>query len=97
LAPFAPHIAEELWEGLGNDSSVHTTPWPKYDESKIVEDTVTIAVQVNGKVRAEMSVSSDASQENIESEAKEKIEKWLNGEVERVIFVQNRLINFVTL
>ena len=95
LAPFAPHIAEELWNDLGNEESVHVAPWPEYDENKIVEESVTIAVQVNGKVRAEMSVPTNAPQEDVESDAKEKIKKWLDGEAKKVIYVSNRLINFV--
>jgi len=95
LAPFAPHIAEELWEMLGHKNSVHTAPWPSYDISKTKDDIVTIAVQVNGKVRAEINVPIDALQEGVESEAKEKLEKWLDGEVKKVVYVPNRLINFV--
>lgn len=96
LAPFAPHIAEELWHELGHKTSIHLEPWSEYDESKIVEDEVAIAIQVNGKVRGEMSVSFDAKQEDVEGDAKKEISKWLDGaEIKKTIYVPNRLINFV--
>jgi len=96
LAPFAPHVTDEIWHELGNEGSVHIAPWPKYDESKLDADTVTIAVQVNGKTRAEITLPRDVSQEQAEKAAKEAAAKWLEGkEPARVIFVANRLINLV--
>lgn len=101
LAPFAPHLAEEVWvELLGEEFSVHKAKWPEYDDSKISSDTVTVAIQINGKVRAQMTVSADQSKskEEIEQLAKkdEKVAKWLEGkEIRKVIFVPGRLINFV--
>lgn len=99
VAPFAPHIADELWTTLGNKKSIHLSGWPKVDPAKIVSDTVRIAVQVNGKVREELEIENDWSEEKIKEEALslENIKKWLNkATVSKVIFVKNRLINIVT-
>jgi leucyl-tRNA synthetase len=96
LAPFAPHITEELWHELGTAGSVHVSSWPGFDESKLLADTVTIAVQVNGKTRAEITVPRDVVKETARGLAEEAAAKWLEGrEVARVIFVANRLINLV--
>lgn len=102
LAPFAPHLAEEVWVGiLGQPFSVHTAKWPKYDDSLIVNDTVTIVIQVNGKLRGQLTINNlqfTNNKEEIEKIAKsdEKISKWLDGkEVKKVIFVPGKLINFV--
>ena len=66
LAPIAPHIAEELWQLLGHNSTLSYEQWPTYDEAKLVDDEVEIAVQVAGKVRAKIVVAKDASKEDIE-------------------------------
>ena len=98
VAPFAPHIAEEMWRQLGRDSSVHTATWPSWDESLTVEDTVTIALQVNGKVRAEVSVSKDADKAQLETAAleNERIKELLEGaKPKRIIVVPGRLVNIV--
>lgn len=65
LAPFAPHIAEEIWESLGNKSSIHLEKWPEYDVKLAKDDTYVIAVQVNGKVRAEIEIGDGASEEDV--------------------------------
>ena len=97
LAPFAPHIAEELWQQLGHEESVHTTDWPVYDEAYLSNDTMTIAVQVNGKLRATLEVSSDSDEASIVAAAKghENIKAHLNGEPKRVIYVPSKLLNLV--
>ena len=95
LAPFAPHMAEELWHRLGNENSIHLEAWPEYDESKLSTDEVTIAVQVNGKTRAQVVVAAEAGEETVRPAAEEEVAKWLEGEVKKVIFVPGRLINFV--
>lgn len=98
VAPFAPHIAEEMWQQLGHEGSVHTAAWPTWDESLTVEDTVTIAVQVNGKVRAEVVVSKDADKATLETAALEndRVKEFLAGnEPKRVIVVPGRLVNIV--
>jgi leucyl-tRNA synthetase len=98
LAPFAPHIAEELWHELGQTGSVHTSNWPVHDEKYLHSDTITIVVQVNGKVRSNVSVPADASEEAIVKAAKldSKVAGHLkNKEVRKTIYVPQRLINFV--
>jgi len=98
LSPFAPHMAEELWNQLGHDKTIAYEPWPEYDESKLVNDTVTIAVQVNGKVRASISVSPDALEEEVTAIAlaEENVVKWMEGnETKKVIYVQGKIVNIV--
>ena len=72
LSPFAPHIAEELWQALGHDETLAYEPWPTYDESLLVEDEMEIPVQINGKVRAKITVPADADQAKIEDTARHR-------------------------
>jgi leucyl-tRNA synthetase len=98
LAPFAPHITEELWSEFGHEDSIHISEWPAYDEKYLVSETMTIAVQVNGKIRAEIEVSSSATQEQITEEAKkaEKVVPYLEGkEIRKTIYVPGKLVSFV--
>ncbi|MFA7285736.1 MAG: class I tRNA ligase family protein [Candidatus Paceibacterota bacterium] len=98
LAPFAPHITEELWTELGNKKSIHVSEWPKVEKKFLKQDTVKIVVQVNGKVRTEMLVDIDESEESVKNKVlkDQVIEKFLSGqEIKRVIYVKNRLINIV--
>jgi len=98
LAPFAPHLAEELWEMLGNKNSIHTTEWPEYDEKIIQEDKVQIVVQINGKHKATLIFSKDANQKEVEkiSKKNESVKKTLAEQnIKRVVFIKNKLINFV--
>jgi leucyl-tRNA synthetase len=98
IAPFAPHVAEELWHSLGHEDSIHTQTWPTFDLSKTVDDIVTYAVQINGKVRDEIEVAADMSQPEIESRAmaSEKVQQWMEGRTpKKVIFVKGRLVNIV--
>ncbi|MCB9798977.1 class I tRNA ligase family protein [Candidatus Nomurabacteria bacterium] len=98
LAPYAPHITEELWEQLGHNDSITTQPWPVYDESKLVDDMITLVVQVNGKVRANMEVSADIDEETAKASALElpAVQKWLEGkEPKKVIFVKGKLVSVV--
>lgn len=98
LAPFAPHLAEELWEQLGNDGSVHVSEWPTYDENYLKSDTISIAVQVNGKLRGEVVVSFDASQEVVQAAARANTTisaHLLNKEVRKIIYIPGRILNFV--
>lgn len=98
LAPFAPYLAEELWEREGGKFSVHTQSWPTFDPAKIAESEITVIVQVNGKVRDLLAVPADSTQKDIEESAKksEKIQKYLTGtSIGKVIVVPGRLINFV--
>ncbi len=96
LAPFAPHFSEELWHEFGHEESVHVAKWPIWDEKLVVEDQITLAVQINGKVRAEVTVSADSSKEEIIGEAKEAAEEYLVGkEVKKIIYVPGRLVSLV--
>jgi len=100
LAPFAPYITEELWKRLGNKFSVHQQRWPKYDRDLISEEVVTIAVQVNGKLRATIEVGSKKCEagEEVGEIAREndKVKKYLEGrEIRKIVFVPGKLINFV--
>ena len=99
VAPFAPHIAEELWERLGHAESIFEgANWPEFDESKAAETTLEIAIQVNGKLRASVSVEKGAPEEEVvaAARAEENVQRHLDGAVERrVIFVKDRLVNFV--
>jgi leucyl-tRNA synthetase len=97
LAPFAPHISEELWQQLGETGSIHISDWPSYDEKYLVHNTVTIAVQVNGKLRGEVEVASDADEATVVKAAKasERVVVYLTGEPKKTIYVPGRLINFV--
>ncbi|QOV88143.1 leucine--tRNA ligase [Humisphaera borealis] len=98
LAPFAPHIAEEIWERLGHHKSLTQRPWPTYDPAKLVEDTVELAVQVNGKVRGKITVAADASQEDVLKAAAvaEGVSSYLEGkEIKKKIYVPKKLVSFV--
>ncbi|MBM3272546.1 class I tRNA ligase family protein [Candidatus Kaiserbacteria bacterium] len=96
LAPFAPHISEELWSVLKQKGSVHVAAWPKYDKKKLVADTITIAVQINGKTRAEAKVPQGASKEDQEAAAHAAVADRLTGQtIQRAIVVPGRLVNFV--
>lgn len=99
LSPFAPHITEELWNALGHKSLIVTETWPRPDNKKLQEVEVKMAIQINGKVRGECLVNFEMSENEIVDVAKSSpgIDKWLLGrEVVKVIFVKNRLVNFVT-
>jgi len=99
LAPFVPHVAEELWHRLGNKTSVHLEEWPKYDDAKTVDDTVTIAVQVNGKVRGTLEIAPDTPEEDVKKRALESdmAKKWIgDSSVEKRVYVSGRLISIVT-
>ncbi len=98
LAPFAPHMAEELWEILGHDESLAYAPWPEHDESLLVSDRREIAVQVNGKVRGTAIVAADASKEAVLEAAKsiENVQRHLEGKaIRKEIVVPGRLVNLV--
>ncbi|HVV26260.1 MAG TPA: leucine--tRNA ligase [Candidatus Saccharimonadales bacterium] len=98
LAPFAPHITEELWHQLGHAETIHLSPWPQYDETYLVRDTVTIAVQVNGKLRGEVEVPADAAEADVlaAAQAHDKVAGYVHGQtVKKSIYVPGRLVNFV--
>ena len=98
LAPVAPHIAEELWQRLGKEYSIHTQEWPQVDESAIVVDEISMAVQVNGKVRDRITVAADADEATVKAAAlaSETIQKFLEGkEPRKVIVIKGSLVNIV--
>ncbi|MBM3257667.1 MAG: leucine--tRNA ligase [Candidatus Nealsonbacteria bacterium] len=98
LAPFAPHATEELWSNLGNKGSVHKQVWPKYDKKLIKDETITLIVQVNGRVRDKIAVEADISEEKAKELAisSQNVKKWIqNKEIKKVIFIPRRLINIV--
>lgn len=97
LAPFAPHMAEELWQQLDEKGSVAHISWPEADPKYLVDETATYVIQVNGKMRGRFELPKDQSEEKIISLARENpnIAKHLAGEIEKVVFVPNKLLNFV--
>jgi len=98
LAPFVPHVANELWEQTGHRDRLDEVPWPRYSEEAIEEEKLLIVVQVNGKVRGKIIVPADATRERIESEAlaEPKVVDFLDGKkVQRVVYVPRRLVNIV--
>ncbi|MBU2523879.1 leucine--tRNA ligase [Patescibacteria group bacterium] len=100
IAPIAPHLAEELWHRLGEKECVFNEEWPTYDKELIVEDTVEIAVQVNGKVRGSLVIEADASKEKVLKAAKEilNVAKHLSeGALKKEIYVAGKIVNFVVL
>ena len=98
LSPLAPHIAEELWERLGHEESLSYSNWPSVDEKYLVEDMVSLAVQVNGKVRGTIQVPADAAKESVLDQAKvlENVQKHLEGKtLRKEIYVPGRIVNLV--
>jgi len=99
VAPFAPHIAEELWERMGNEGSIFDgAHWPAYDDAKTVDDTVKVAVQVNGKLRGTVDVAPGSPEAAVvaAARAEENVSRHLEGvTVRKVVFVKDRLVNFV--
>src|SRR3990167_1407842 len=98
LAPFAPHISEELWSALGTRKSVHNGPWPSYDERLVMREDVIIAVQVDGRIRGDFEATRGLSRDELKKRAVElpSLQRWLEGkEVRSVIVVPDRLVNIV--
>ena len=98
LSPFSPHIAEELWAALGGNGIIANAEWPEIHEPLLVDDTVTIAVQVNGKMRSKIELPVDCAKDVAEKAALvlPEVEKHLQGRApKRVIVVPNRIVNVV--
>jgi leucyl-tRNA synthetase len=98
LSPFAPHLAEELWERLGHDRSLATEPWPEPDPERLVQEMITLVVQVNGKRRDEIEVPAEADEDTIRAAAlaSEGVQRHLGGrEPKKLIVVPGRLVNLV--
>lgn len=98
IAPFMPHLAEELWQQLGNKDILATRHWPKFEQALCTEDEVTIAVQVNGKLRATISCKAEASREEVESLAMQNknVQDYIKDkQIKKVIFVPGKIVNVV--
>jgi len=100
LAPFAPHIAEELWQHLGQKGSIHHQPWPQLDEAALVADEITLVIQIMGKTRGTIDVPADSDKAALEQYARESdiAQRYLEGkEIKKVIVVPGKLVNFVAM
>ena len=98
ISAMTPHVCEEMWQKLGHSTTLLYTPFPEHDESLLKTDTVSVVVQVNGKLRANIDVPAGASKEDVERTAREheSVAKWLEGKtVRRAVYVKDKLINFV--
>ena len=96
--PFIPHLSEEIWSLLGHKESISNAPWPEFNETLTQTDEVTIAVQVNGKLRANISLNKDSREEMAVNTALEleKVQNYTSeGTIVKTIYVPNRLLNFV--
>lgn len=98
LAPFAPHITEELWQKQEYKTSIHKAVWPKYNPKKLIDESVKIAVQINGKTRTEIEIQRDSSEKEVLTVFKKTnvYSKWCQGrEIKKIIYIPNRIINIV--
>ncbi len=98
LNPLCPHVTEEIWEILGHDNTIAYEEWPKYDESKLTEDTITIAVQVNGKVRDTITIGTDESEEDVKAKALEceNVKRHLDGlEIVKIMVIKGKIVTIV--
>ena len=98
MNPICPHITEEMWERLGHDKTIACEPWPTYDESKTIDDTISIGVQVNGKLRGTIEITLDEEEESIKEKAlnQENVKKFTEGkEIVKVIVIKGKIVNIV--
>ena len=95
LAPFAPHLTEEIWEAYGHEDSVFHAEWPKADEEAMKDDEIEVPVQINGKTRAVISISAEASKEEAIAAGKEAVADKLTGTIVKEIYVPKKIINIV--
>ncbi len=98
LAPFAPHITEEIWFNLQEKKSIHLSSWPKYDEKKIIDKNVKIIIQINGKVRTELIISNDMKEEEVKKKAlaNKVVISWIkNSKIKRIIYINGRVVSIV--
>ncbi len=95
LNPVAPHITEEMWEAIGCEGRVYEQTWPQFDEAKTVENTVEIAVQINGKLKSTLNIGKDDPKDQVIARAKELIADKLNGTIVKEIYVPGRIVNIV--
>ena len=95
LNPVAPHITEEIWQTVGFEGRIYQTTWPEFDESKTIENTVEIAVQINGKTKATLDIARDEDKDAVIAKAKETIADKLTGNIVKEIYVPGRIVNLV--
>jgi leucyl-tRNA synthetase len=95
LAPFAPHMAEELWQQLGHDTSVFHNTWPCADEEAMKDDEIEIPIQINGKTKAVLSISADEAKDAVIAKAKEVLGDRLSGTIVKEIYVPGKIVNIV--
>ncbi|MCH5600276.1 class I tRNA ligase family protein [Niabella ginsengisoli] len=98
LAPYAPHIAEELWRAVGNNTSVIDAAYPKLEEKYLVETSKEYPISINGKMRTTMNISLSAEQKEIEEMVlkNETVQKWVEGKMpKKIIYVKNKMVNIV--
>ena len=98
LAPFSPHISEELFHLLGSEDSVHLQNWPKYDSKAIILNSYELVIQINGKVRDKINISKDTSEDIIKQKTLESptVIKWIdNKKIRKIIIVKGKIINIV--
>lgn len=98
LAPFAPHISEELWHKLGHDESVHRVKWPQFNKEAAKKDEITVVIQINGKVRDKINVSADITEEKLKEKVfiQKKVKKYIEGkEIIKTIVIPKKLVNIV--
>ena len=95
ISPFAPHFAEEMWEQLGHNETVFKAGWPTYDENEMKDDEIEIPVQINGKTKAVISISAEATKDEAIAEGKEAVADKLTGNVIKEIYVPKKIVNIV--
>ena len=95
VSPFAPHFAEEMWEQLGHSETVFKAGWPTYDENEMKDDEIEIPVQINGKTKAVISISAEATKDEAIAAGKEAVADKLTGNVIKEIYVPKKIVNIV--
>ena len=95
LNPIAPCVTEELWEMLGHNNTISYEPWPSFEESKLVKNEIEIPIQVNGKLRAKITVPTTATKEEIEEQAKIAVKDYIQNGIKKIVYIPNRIFNIV--
>lgn len=95
LSCVCPHVGEEIWQRMGHDDTIAFEPWPVYDEAKTVEDTVEIAVQINGKTKGTLAIGKQDPKDEVIAKAKDVIADKLTGNIVKEIYVPGRIVNIV--